>query len=80
MASMANKIYAVDRIENDTAVCECLESGNRLNIDVSVLPLGAKEGDVIVCDGDRFVIDKVRTEDRHKRLSNRLNRLFEKSN
>jgi len=76
---MANKIYAVDRIENDIAVCECMESGERLNIDVSALPSGAKEGDVLMRDGDGFVIDKIQTEDRRERLSNRLNRLFEKN-
>jgi len=68
----------VDRIEGDIAVCECLESGDSLSVDVALLPVGTKEGDVLVRDVDGFVLDSEQTEGRRRRLSNRLNRLFDK--
>ena len=43
---------------------------------VKHLPPEAIEGDVIRQDGDRFVIDKMQTEDRRKRLTDRLDGLF----
>ena len=80
MADMADKTYAVDRIEGGIALCECIETGIRLTVDIAHLPPGTKEGDIILQDGDGFTLDKAQTEDRQKQLSDRLNRLFDKNN
>ena len=79
MESMVNKTYAVDRIEGDVAVCECLETGVLLSVEVSELPQGVKEGDVVVKGVDGFAFDEEQTEDRRSRLSSRLDRLFRKN-
>ena len=77
MADLADKTYAVDRIEGGMALCECLETGSRLTVDIAHLPPGVKEGDIVRQDGDGFVLDQAQTEDRRKRLKDRLDRLFE---
>jgi len=69
----------VDRIEGDVAVCECLETGVLLSVEVSELPQGVKEGDVVVKGVDGFAFDEEQTEDRRSRLSSRLDRLFRKN-
>ena len=80
MAGMAHKTYAVDRIEGGMALCECLETGIRLTVDIAHLPPEVKEGDVIRQEGDGFILDKSQTERRRKQLRDRLNGLFDKSN
>ena len=78
MAFLADRLYAIDRIERDIAVCECLQTGERITLDVSALPPKAKEGDLIRREGEGFFIDKARTEERLRKLTNRMNRLFDR--
>ena len=78
MARMANKAYAIDRIEGDIALCECLHSDIRIKVDVKHLPPEAKEGDIILPDGDAFILDSEKTTERQEDLTGRLNKLFEK--
>ena len=78
MACMAAKTYAIDRIERGKALCECLQTGERITIEQSALPKHAKEGDILRQMGDAFVIDETHTEERQRDLTNRLQRLFER--
>jgi len=71
-------VYVVDRIEEGVAVCENLETGEKLELDAQKFLNGAKEGDVIRHGADGYVIDTDFTKQRKAELADRLNRLFEK--
>ena len=59
----------IDRFEDDKAVLE-VDTGN-VNIPISDLPKGAKEGDVL-----RLVIDADETKNRKQRIDGMMDRLF----
>ena len=59
----------IDRFEGDKAVLE-VDTGH-VNIPITNLPKGAKEGDVL-----RFVIDADETKNRKQRIDGMMNRVF----
>jgi len=72
--------FIIDRIESGIAVCECLDSDDNIEITVKELPKGAKEGDALVVEGNRYTIDVAFTAQRKAMLANRLDKLFKKHN
>ncbi|MCL2368211.1 MAG: DUF3006 domain-containing protein [Oscillospiraceae bacterium] len=78
MAGLVQPTYAVDRIEGDHAICECLETGAQITIDKKTLPPKVKEGDILRQSGEDFVLDEALQKQRHKQLTDRLNRLFDR--
>ena len=62
--------WIIDRIEGNIAVCE-LPNCDTINISISALPNGVKEGDVICLS-----IDKKEAEDRKKKIDGLMNSLF----
>ena len=73
-----NKICAIDRIVGNIAICECLETGKSTEIDINRLPK-VKEGDIIRFVDGVFVVDHDKTKQRLAALTERMNKLFEKS-
>jgi len=69
-------MWVIDRITDDIAVCECLESGKTIQIP---LPKGAKEGHILRQDGKVYIIDHEKTQQRLTTLTNRMNKLFTKN-
>jgi len=63
----------IDRIEGDFAVCE-LEDGEIRNVPLGELPEGVKEGMVL----EDKKINFEETEERSKRIRERMNKLFVK--
>lgn len=64
----------IDRIEDGIAV---IEDGNRrFEILASRLPEGAREGSVLVPDGDGFSASESKTAERRRKLSELTGRLF----
>lgn len=47
----------VDRIEEDIAVCENRKNGKIKNIELSKLPNGIKDGDIIIFENGKYKID-----------------------
>lgn len=70
------RIMIIDRFEGDTAVIET-DSG-MIEADVSELPENAREGDVLVIENGQYVVDAETTEQRRRKNSDRLRRLFER--
>jgi len=68
--------YIVDRIIDDTAVCED-ESGKFVEISATLLPTGVKEGDVLRPDGERYTVDRDATEARRRSVSGKISRIFD---
>lgn len=71
--------YVVDRIEGKIVVCNNMVTGEDININKSILPIEVKEGDVIVKIEDKFNIDKNLTLDRYNDLTDRMNKLFNRT-
>lgn len=66
----------IDRFEGDIAVVET-DEGFR-DIPRSQLPPEAEEGDVLVCCGDGYAVDRDATEQRRTSAANRMKRLLNK--
>lgn len=49
--------YVVDRIENQIAVLESLETKKILNVNKSVLPKKVSEKDVLILENGKYVLD-----------------------
>jgi len=70
------KTYIIDRFEDDIAVIEC-EDKTAKNISCSLLPKGAKPGDVIREDNSGVLsIDIKETNERKKRIKKLMDSLF----
>ena len=61
--------WIIDRIENDTAVCEA--GSITIDVPLSVLSKGASEGDVITLS-----VDREQTAERKNKINNLMNSLF----
>lgn len=67
----------IDRIEGDTAVCET-EEGKMVELPRSLLPPGAREGSVLLPEGNDYRLDLAEEERRRDRIKNLQNRLWKK--
>jgi hypothetical protein len=66
----------IDRFEGDFAVCE-KHDRTMVTIRRDKLPTGAKEGDVLIIEGDSIRIDVTETEKRKKRADDLMKGLWE---
>jgi hypothetical protein len=66
----------IDRFEGNFAVCE-KEDRAMINIEKSKLPSEVKEGDVLVVDGDKIVIDVKGAADRKQKIKKLMDDLWE---
>lgn len=68
--------FSVDRIENGFAVCEKADM-SIINIPLSSLPKGTKEGSVLEeCEDGEFALLEEEEAERRKRISKLQNKLF----
>ncbi|HIZ16933.1 MAG TPA: DUF3006 domain-containing protein [Firmicutes bacterium] len=67
--------YIIDRIEGNIAVCED-EQRNMIDINLSVLPNGVKEGSVINYENGKYTADKKSEAERREKIRNLENELF----
>lgn len=64
----------VDRIEENFVVCENYESGEILNLDISLFPKGIKSSDLLeLNDG---VLTLLNNNEINKRISKKMNQLW----
>mgnify|MGYP000990762675 CR=1 FL=1 len=66
----------IDRFEGEYAICET-EDGEMINIKIVDLPNEAKEGDVLIFNGDIFIIDNEAKEKRKERIKKLMDDLWE---
>ena len=69
--------YIIDRIENGIAVLESQDE--MLEIPKSMLPKDAKEGHVLIKNGDSYTIDHDLTKKRRDNIKSRLEKLLGRS-
>lgn len=67
--------YAVDRIIEDIAVLENIETGELLEIKVNELPNEVHEGSILIKNDYGFILDEKIENDRRESLRERLERL-----
>ncbi|MBQ3436061.1 MAG: DUF3006 domain-containing protein [Bacilli bacterium] len=72
--------YAVDKIEENIAELENLETGEHLYINVKKLPAKVKEQDVLVYISKKYVLDNKEKEERKRKINKKFEQLREKSN
>ena len=70
---MVNDMYIVDRIEEDIVVLEY--EGRIIELDKGVLPDGIKDGDVLINNGEEYIIDIMKTKDKKDNIRNMFDRL-----
>lgn len=66
----------IDRFEGSFAVCED-ENRKMINIEKAKLPKEAKEGSVLIIQGDKIEIDHNETEKRKDRIKKMMGSLWE---
>jgi hypothetical protein len=66
----------IDRFEGDLAVCE-KEDGTFMDIPSQSLPSGAKEGDILLINGDHISVDKSGTQERRNKINKLMEDLWE---
>ena len=76
---MVNKMkYAIDRIENNIAVLENIETGEKKEINIIILPNNIKEGNILILENNKYKIDLTEEKLRRKRIEEKFNRLKKK--
>lgn len=74
---MNKEFYSVSRIENDIAVLE-FPDGSFNEVDISVLPVDVKEGNILKLDDNNiFIHDFYEENRRKKRLLDLQSKIFE---
>lgn len=66
----------IDRFEGSFAICED-ENRKMINIGRAKLPKEAKEGSVLIIQGDKIEIDHNETEKRKSRIKKMMDSLWE---
>ena len=64
---------AVDRIVNDIAVCQDLESKMMFEIDIKTLDFEVTDGDVISLQNGKYILNDNLKENRLKTIQEKLN-------
>ena len=68
--------YIIDRFEAGIAVLECQATNEIIEVPKSDLPKSAREGHVLVKDGDVYAIDREATQKRRDDLKRRLEKIL----
>ena len=70
--------YAIDRIENNIAILENLETKEIIEVDISLLPEESKESSIIAVIDNEYKLDIEEEQERKESLLNRFNKLRKK--
>lgn len=67
--------YSVDKIIGDTAVLENINTGEIINVNISKLPNGIKETDILVLENNVYELDIKEKQSRINMLREKMNKL-----
>lgn len=70
--------YSIDRIENDIAVLENIDTNELIEVEISLLPENVKEINIVIYEDDEYKLDQQTEETRKKDLLSRFNKLKKK--
>ena len=76
---MVNKMkYAIDRIEENIAILEDINTKEKLEINVNELPKEIKEGSILLFKDNKYILDKNEEEQRRTIILEKFNKLKRK--
>lgn len=67
--------FAVDRIEDNIAVLENIETNELMSVDVTLLPSSIHEGSILVFINNTYISDNAEEEIRRKMIEERFMKL-----
>ena len=67
--------YAIDRIEENIAILEDINTKEKLEININELPKEIKEGSILVFKDNKYIIDEDEEEKRRKIILEKFNKL-----
>ena len=70
--------YSIDRIENNIAILENIDNQEIIEVDISLLPEGSKESNMIRIENNKYILDKQEEQKRKEDIYNRFNKLRKK--
>ena len=70
--------YAIDRIENNIAILENIETKEIIEVELSILPENIKESNVLLFENNEYKLDIEGEAIRRQNILNRFNRLKKK--
>lgn len=70
--------FAIDRLEENSAVCENRETGEFVNIPISQLPENVKEGSILKFENGIYVLDTESTKKEQQEVKNLVDSLFKR--
>lgn len=71
-----SKIFVVDRIEDNVAVCENRKNKKMINIELSNLPEGTKEGTVLRYKMGKYTIDLQLQSEIEQQIQDKMNDIW----
>lgn len=67
--------YAIDRIENNIAILEDIQTKERIEIETSLLPRNVKEGNILIQKDNEYILNESEEDIRRKRIMEKFNKL-----
>ncbi len=73
-----NSTFSVDRFEGDFAVCENRETGEFIDIPLSILPENVKAGSILKFENGKYILDLKATQKEQQEIKNLVDNLFKR--
>ena len=70
--------YSIDKIENDIAVLENIDTNEIIEIEISLLPENIKESNIVIYENNKYKLDQETEYSRKKDLLSRFSKLKKK--
>ena len=67
--------FAIDKIMDDIAVLENIDTGEIKNVDICILPKNIKETDILILENGIYKLDINEKENRINMLKEKMNKL-----
>lgn len=67
--------YSIDKIENNIATLENIDTQEIIEVDILLLPEGSKESSIIIQKNEQYILDKQEEKKRKENLFNRFSKL-----
>ena len=68
--------YSIDKIDENIVLVQDIETGEKQELEKSILPSEIKEGDILIKE-EKYIIDKEFTEKRKQDINDRFNSLIQ---
>lgn len=70
--------FAIDRFEENIAICQNLETKEIIEININNLPKNIKDGSIIIFENNEYHLDLTEEELRRQKIREKFNKLRKK--